>query len=248
MAKTVVFLGDSITQGQISVNYIALLGERFPTNQFRLINFGINNDLTYNLTRRLWLAIARRPDVVIILIGTNDIIASLSPVKAISYIFLKRLFTWPTMSGTYANLEKMLHRIKAETTAHIGLASVPVLGEDFSSTPMRRVREYNKNLQALARQERVTYLPVYERQREYLVSKDEASRQAYTGSVVPTIELAFRLFLTGRHFDRYSREMGYTLLTDGVHMNTIGATIIADVIAEFLESLPVEEEQTERER
>ncbi len=247
MAKTVVFLGDSITQGQISANYVALLGERFPSNQYRLINFGINNDLTYNLIRRLWLAIARRPDVVIILIGTNDVIASLSPVKAISYIFLKRLFTWPTMSGAYGNLEKMLHRIKAETTAHIGLASVPVLGEDFSSVPMRRAREYNKNVHALARQEGVTYLPVFERQRDYLISSDEAARQAYTGSVVPTLELAFRLFLTGAHFDSYSREMGYTLLTDGVHMNTVGAHLIADVFAEFLHGVEAEDERAEPE-
>jgi len=193
----------------------------------------------------LWLAIARRPDVVIILIGTNDVIASLSPVKAIGYIFLKRLFTWPTLSGAYGNLEKMLHRIKGETTAHIAVASVPVLGEDFSSVPMHRVREYNKNVQALARLEAVTYLPIFERQRDYLITNDAQARQAYTGSVVPTLELAFRLFFTGAHFDTYSREMGYTLLTDGVHMNTLGAQIIADSIAEFLESLPTGEAPAE---
>ena len=145
----------------------------------------------------------------------------------------------------YRNLEKMLHRIKAGTTAQIALASIPVLGEDFSSKPMRRVREYNKNLQAIARMEGVTYLPVFERQRDYLVSKDEAARLAYSGSVMPTLQLAWRIFLTGSSFDSYSREMGYTLLTDGVHMNTTGAQLIADVIYEFLEGVLEEDKQLE---
>ncbi len=247
MAKTVVFLGDSITQGQISVNYVSMLAGRFPSSQYRLINFGINNDLTYNLLRRLWLVIARRPDVVIILIGTNDVIASLSPVKALGYIFLKRLFTWPTLSGAYSNLGKMIRRLKEGTNARIALASIPVLGEDFSSRPMRRVREYNKNIQAIARMENIAYLPVFERQRDYLISKDEAARQAYSGSVMPTLQLAFKLFLTGASFDSYSQEMGYTLLTDGVHMNTIGAALIAEVIGEYLESMLAEDQQVEGE-
>lgn len=245
MAKTVIFLGDSITQGQISANYVNLLAERFPSSQYRLINFGINNDLTYNLLRRLWLAIARRPDVVIILIGTNDVIASLSPVKAVGYIFLKRLFTWPTLSGAYSNLGKIIRRLKDGTTARIALASIPVLGEDFSSRPMRRVGEYNKNIQAIARMENIAYLPVFERQRDYLISKDGIARQAYSGSVMPTVQLALKLFLTGASFDSYSREMGYTLLTDGVHMNTTGAALIAEVISEYLEAMLAEDQQVE---
>lgn len=247
MAKSVVFLGDSITHGQISANYVSMLAERFPPSQFRLINFGINNDLTYNLLRRLWLVIARRPDVVVILIGTNDVIASLSPVKAFGYVFLKPLFTWPTLSGAYSNLVKMIRRLKDGTNARIAIASIPVLGEDFSSKPMRRVREYNKNVQAIARMENITYLPVFERQRDYLIAKDEAARQAYTGSVMPTVQLAVKLFLTGASFDSYSREMGYTLLTDGVHMNTTGAALIADVIGEYFETILAEDQQAEAE-
>lgn len=247
MAKSVVFLGDSITQGQISANYVSLLGERFPSSQYRLINYGINNDTTYNLLRRLWLAVARRPDVVIIMIGTNDVIASLSPVKAAGYVFLKRLLTWPTLSGAYSNLGKIIRRIKDGTTARIALASIPVLGEDFSSRPMRRVVEYNKNLQVIARMESIAYLPVFERQREYLISRDEAARQAYSGSVLPTAQLALKLFFTGASFDSYSREMGYTLLTDGVHMNTTGAALIADVIGEYLECMLAEDQQAETE-
>lgn len=245
MAKNVVFLGDSITQGQISANYVSLLAERFSPGQFRLINYGINNDTTYNLKRRLWLAIARRPDVAIILIGTNDVIASLSPVKAFSYLFLKSLWTWPTLSAAYRNLDAMVDRLKEGTTARIALASIPVLGENFSSKPMKRVCAYNKNVQAIARMEGVTYLPVFERQRDYLVSKDEAARQAYSGSVLPTLQLAWHLFRTGSSFDSYSQEMGYTLLTDGVHMNTTGAQLIADVIAEYLESILAEEGEAE---
>jgi lysophospholipase L1-like esterase len=245
MAKTVVFLGDSITQGQISANYVNMLAGRFPSSQYRLINYGINNDTTYNLLRRLWLAVARRPDVVIILIGTNDVIASLSPVKAAGYFFLKRLFTWPTLSGAYSNLMKIIRRLKDGTTARIALASIPVLGEDFSSRPMRKVQEYNKNIKAIARMENIAYLPVFERQRDYLISRDGAARQAYTGSVLPTAQLAIKLFFTGASFDSYSREMGYTLLTDGVHMNTIGATLIVEVISDFLECMLAEDQQVE---
>src|SRR5512146_3284028 len=75
--RTVVCLGDSITRGQISASFIDQLEQRLAGQGLRFINSGVNGDLAYNVLRRLDDVIEIKPDVVILMIGTNDIVATL---------------------------------------------------------------------------------------------------------------------------------------------------------------------------
>ena len=68
----VVCLGDSITHGTISSNYVESLASRFDAEKYDFVNAGINGDLAYNALERLDEVIECKPDVVTILIGTND--------------------------------------------------------------------------------------------------------------------------------------------------------------------------------
>ena len=67
----VVCLGDSNTQGQFSANYVKRLQDRWPGTRF--INAGVNGQLAYNITQRLDEVVAQQPDVVTLLVGTNDV-------------------------------------------------------------------------------------------------------------------------------------------------------------------------------
>jgi lysophospholipase L1-like esterase len=71
-------LGDSLTRAQFSVDYLDLLGRRRPPGDVQLARFGANGDFAYNLLQRLDTVVTNPPDVITVLIGTNDARASLA--------------------------------------------------------------------------------------------------------------------------------------------------------------------------
>ena len=84
-AKTVVCFGASLTAGTVSFNYLDLLAARPSLAGFRFINHGVNGDLAWNGLERLDRVIAERPDFVTILIGTNDVNATMGERNLLRY-------------------------------------------------------------------------------------------------------------------------------------------------------------------
>lgn len=73
--KRVVFFGDSITQGGVSKNgYISVLKKQVDSNRFELIGAGIGGNKVYDLYLRLEDdVLAKKPDLVFIYVGINDV-------------------------------------------------------------------------------------------------------------------------------------------------------------------------------
>ena len=84
--KTVVCVGNSITHGQVSYNYVNILSERLSVDGYQFVNAGINGNLAYNVVNRLDKIIGCDPDYVTVLIGTNDANASLSEKNRARYM------------------------------------------------------------------------------------------------------------------------------------------------------------------
>jgi hypothetical protein len=51
--KKIVFIGDSITHGTMSVNFIDIIKEQLGEENYQYINAGINGNLTYHVLLRL---------------------------------------------------------------------------------------------------------------------------------------------------------------------------------------------------
>jgi lysophospholipase L1-like esterase len=234
MKHTVVCFGDSITRGMISANYVRLLDQRLGNSGYHFINAGVNNDYSYNLLRRVRWVLAFKPQVVTILIGTNDVSATLNPLKSLLSRVSKMLPYRPGIERYQANLVKVVQHLKSKTSARIGLASIPLLGENLDSVPNQTIRGYNERVREIARREQVGYIPVFERQEEYIRSNGNASRREYHGELRLTAELAARRIFLRESYDSFSRRKGFSLLTDGVHMNNRGAEIIAQEMEKFI--------------
>ena len=73
----VALFGDSITEGLMSSNSVEVLAERMERVGYRFLNAGIGGDTAYNLLNRLRPVVESQPDSVVILVGTNDLQASL---------------------------------------------------------------------------------------------------------------------------------------------------------------------------
>ena len=78
-SETVACLGSSTTASKGTYNWIDELAKRPQNSRFRLVNFGVGGDLSVNIAKRLDPVVRVAPDRVIVLIGTNDILATVFP-------------------------------------------------------------------------------------------------------------------------------------------------------------------------
>lgn len=232
--QTVVCFGDSITRGQVSANYVAMLEESLDHAEYIFVNSGVNNDFSYNLLQRVDQIISLNPQIVVILIGTNDVIATLDTVGLEVGLLIKGLPHPPGLEWFRGNVIETIQRLKAETKSQIGLASIPILGEDLDSLPIQRVKSYNEVLKEIAGKEQVGYIPVFEHQLEAINAAQPGKGRAFQGELQLSVELLASRFLRKESYETISQREGFTLLTDGVHMNTQGAQLIAHEIEAFI--------------
>lgn len=73
--KRIIFFGDSITQAGVSpTGYISKIGETLKAPNYELIGAGIGGNKVYDLFLRLENdVLMKRPDVVVIYVGINDV-------------------------------------------------------------------------------------------------------------------------------------------------------------------------------
>jgi lysophospholipase L1-like esterase len=232
--KTVVCFGASLTAGTVSFNYLHLLSARPALADFHFINHGVDGDLAWNGLQRLERVIAERPDFVTILIGTNDVNATMSERNRLRYLAFNHLPTEPSLAWYEANLETIVQRLKQETHARLAILSLAVIGEDLEHEANRKIELYNEAIRRVAKQEEIAYLPLHETMVAYL-REHEGDRAQLPPRLeyrdgLHNIGTATALHASGLSWDEVSHRNGLLVLTDTLHLNSVGAWMIADLI------------------
>ena len=227
----VVCLGASIVRGRASVDFVQMLRERIPHRTF--VNAGVNGNVAWEVLQRVDDVIACGPREVVILVGTNDVQATLNPAAGDSARRSKGLPETPTVRWYEECLTQVVGQLHG-AGADVALCSLPPLGQDLEDAANARVREFNAAIARVAEAQGATYLPVYERLAALLASQDSDAGPAWTGSWEPGVRSLAEHFLLGRSFDEIAARAGFVLSPDGVHLDTTGAGIVADLAAEFL--------------
>ena len=112
--KIVVCVGNSITHGRVSYNYVNILSERLSDHGYHFTNAGINGNLAYNVVKRLDKIIECDPDYVTVLIGTNDANASLIKKNSVRYIKDMALPEKPNAEFFRKNVKELISQLKNE--------------------------------------------------------------------------------------------------------------------------------------
>jgi acyl-CoA thioesterase-1 len=139
----IVAFGDSLTAGyglSSDESYPALLQERLieANYHYKVINAGVSGDTTAGGLRRLDWVLKSRPTIVILELGGNDGLRG------------------HPLDDTYANLEKIIQRLKAEGVAILlaGMKIPPNYGEAYTS-------EFSMMYEKLAKKYDVTLMPFF---------------------------------------------------------------------------------------
>jgi lysophospholipase L1-like esterase len=241
-AETVACLGSSTTAAKGTYKWIDELAARPQNSRFRFVNFGVGGDLSFNLANRLDPVLRAAPDRVVVLIGTNDILASVfGNVRRFSRIW-KGLSEQPSATTFKRNLELITQRLQQKSGATIALSSLAPVGEALASKdPVQsRLNElvcaYSDIVAEVSRSSGSSYIPLYERFRDELDRCGIAkpfTRFSFAGFYR---DYLFREMILRRNFDQIAQQNGWQFHIDGVHLNTKGGRILTEVVQQFLDS------------
>jgi lysophospholipase L1-like esterase len=232
--KVIVFVGDSITHGRMGENYVDMLSERLDDRNFQIVNAGRNGELAWNVLQRVDEIIQCKPDIITVMIGTNDAKGGLTKKEQKSYVKRMKLPRRPDHNWFHENVLSLVETLKRNTNARIALVSIPILGEDCNHPAFIQSSEYSRTIQEIAQKTSVTYLPFNEEMIELLARHPSNSIPPYENVDFGILKSMFKRYLFGRSWDDISRNSGFELLTDHVHLNSKGAKIAADLIEEFI--------------
>ncbi|MFG3245608.1 SGNH/GDSL hydrolase family protein [Streptomyces sp. NPDC048187] len=230
MTTRIACLGDSLTRAQFSADYLEPLGRRRPTGDVRLARFGVNGDFAHNLLQRIDAVVADAPDVITVLVGTNDARASLAGYPVEQAMKRKRLPERPSAGWFQQCLGAVVARLRAETDATIGLLSIPVLGQQLDGAAAQASLAYSRMIAEIAAAEAVAYLPLHERQTEELRRADPPPVPYREVTPAAAVGVLVQRAVLRRGLDTISRRRGLVLTTDHVHQNSRGAALVAEVI------------------
>ena len=232
-----VCVGDSLTHGNLSAPYVPTVAAHLAPRGVEVFNAGINADLAETLLARFDDVVAARPDFVAILVGTNDVNATLSPADLRQYRRRGKLRgPEPPSAATFRqNLTALLSRLRRETTARVALLSLPPLGENLTHEANRRAEAYSAIIREVAAAEGAAYLPLRERLTAELRAHPGQPR-VHFGQTTRLIRTAvLRHYGLGQSWDRIAAAHGHHFLTDNLHLNTAAAAIVADLVAGWVE-------------
>ncbi|WP_304236519.1 GDSL-type esterase/lipase family protein [Jiulongibacter sediminis] len=225
-------LGDSNTHGNMSYDWVGQLRKELP--DLTILNGGRNADLTFTLLKRLEDNLKCNPDLVTLLIGTNDANARLNNQNEKRYRELGKITSEekPDFENFKKNYISIIDKIQTETKAKIALISLPLITEDLNHPGNSITEEYSRFIQETANQKNLDFLDFRTRQKQFLHEHSE-TRWTYKNyrlmmDFATLLRNVFRL-----DWDQISRAAGTETTPDFIHLNDTSGREIARLVSEW---------------
>lgn len=228
----VVFLGDSITHGRVSYDYVASIAKHPSLVDYQVINEGINSRLTVQILEQLDHLKQLNPDFVFLLIGTNDLKATLSEDEYKRYASLWKLKEPVSEESFLKNLTKIIQTIQRDTKAKLIVFSPPVLGEDPNSIPFQRSKRFAELTKEVVTKENAVYKSLHEALSQGLETSNIETRKPYLQSTWKMYWTILRYYSSTSTWNDLGDSNGYYYLTDAIHLNERGGKILEGLALE----------------
>ncbi|CAE7925942.1 unnamed protein product [Symbiodinium sp. KB8] len=233
----IVCLGDSITRGNLSTDWVSSLREEL--NQGLVLNAGINMQCSQNIQERIGEVIQCKPSHVTVLVGTNDLKAALSPVEGFMYQVFGQLPEVPSLESYERTLRDIKERL-IDAGANVALVSPPVLGEDHQSEANKRAAEFASVVRKVAESggKMCTYLPLFEM--TYAALPKGRLGRPYCGMnfFAWCCLLCWDMHILQRDPADIQRERNLDVTLDLVHLGPGAAKGLADMVQNFVRAHP----------
>lgn len=231
----IVCAGDSNTHGNMGYNWVNDLQKE--KTDFQVVNAGINADLAISLQRRLDEIIELEPSYITILIGTNDVNASMSDKNFKRYVDNGKVKPTDVISveGFERVLEQIVNDLKLKTKAKIALISLPLIGEDLLHEVNQTADRYSKLIFDTSKRLDVDFLDFRSLLKKNLTSSKD--QPAYENYFLLMQKSLVKYYYLRQSWDKISRNHGTELTHDLLHQNKKSATLLRSLVSDWIDSL-----------
>ncbi|SVC38410.1 uncharacterized protein METZ01_LOCUS291264 [marine metagenome] len=240
--EIVICCGDSITHGRIGYDWVSKLEDEDKSRIY--INAGINGDLAWNLYQRIEEIINCNPDIITILIGTNDAMGSQSKKLGNDYIKMKKLPQRPSIDWYQENYDLIISKLMNDTNSKIYLVTLPWIGEKEDDKIIDIVKNHNTVIEKLAKKHKLEVIPFFDKIDKIInanISQELKHQLAYKYMInykrLLRIMRAIVLhYIFGFTWNKIGNKYILRTLCDFIHLNENGGLLLKDLIQVHLNS------------
>ncbi|MBT3275037.1 MAG: SGNH/GDSL hydrolase family protein [Spirochaetales bacterium] len=230
----IVFAGDSLTLGTVSASYLDILAARPGMDSYYFINAGDNSRLAYNIVLELDEIIACKPDIVSVLIGTNDVNSLMSPESQQRFIEDWNLPQVPDAEWFRENLTQIAKSLTSLENTRVAFLSLPTVGEDPDHPAFAMGRKYSGIIREIAEEFGIVYLPLHETMEEYLKTNPGSTKHDFSKKRSLMMKNVLSRYIFKRSFDTIAEKNGFSIHADHLHLSEAGAAMVADLLEPFI--------------
>jgi lysophospholipase L1-like esterase len=227
----IAFLGASLIAGSISAPLPPRVVARLGRDDIQVLNAGVNGDLAWNVGRRAPEAVAWKPDVMFVLAGSNDVLASLTEGRARRYRRWKKLPQIPDAQFSRDSLNALFDAVR--TVPRVIVGTLPPLGEDLDGDACVRVRKFNEVIAHAARERGWIVADIY----SVIAARIGSGGRPFPSRDHLVLSAAFQRHILRRSYESIARSHGFRALSDGIHLTEGSADAAADVIASAIRQI-----------
>ena len=234
--RVIACIGDSLTHGNIGDCWVESLRQEFPKDIF--LNEGINGDVVWQVHQRIEPILKCKPDIAIIMIGSNDAMASFNKNSGERY---KRNNSLPEVP-TFENYQKLLSKLIDHLSAipKIVLCTLPPIGEHQDSSINQHINKFNDCIKLTALEKNISLLPVSDSLWDELDKRLYPLRSDYDPNTLPILRRIYggviHHYIFKKSWDKVAESKGQWLLFDQIHLGERAAKIIYKLTKNYISS------------
>ncbi|WP_368652820.1 SGNH/GDSL hydrolase family protein [Ornithinibacillus sp. 4-3] len=216
-------IGDSLTEGRPGVSFVNILKDKYPS--FTLENLGKPGESVKSLHTRL----TKTPldtdyDLSFLWIGVNDVYSKLLKVQA-----------QPIVSGHEEFQEYFTNVLELVITSskRVVAVSPAIVGEKIENTSNKELKELALIIQFITNKyPDVSFLNMHSVFEKGLAKLDCSD---YISTSVMGVMKDVLFYRNPVRIDKLSKKRGLHLTLDGIHLNSKGASLVADEYAALID-------------
>ena len=232
--KIVACIGDSLTHGNVGQSWVDYLRLEFKDTIF--LNEGINANTSWQVLQRLEPILECKPDLIILMIGTNDVLGSFDVNSGLRYKRNNKLPEVPTFDKYKEYLPKIIERLSV--SSKVAICTLPPIGEKKESKVNQHVNQFNDFIKIVAKQKNIHLLQVSDSLWSDIDSRAYPTEIDYNPKSIPLLRRIFggifHHYLFKKSWNDIAESKGQWILFDQIHLNERGANIVFNLVKSFI--------------
>ncbi len=234
--KVVVCLGDSLTHGNVSYDYVHALAGRLEPSGYTVLNAGLNGDLAWNVLERMDVVLKGAPSFVVLLVGTNDARACESEWAAGGYVKRKKLPQIPDAAFFEDHYDAILEALAASEKTQAILVTLPPLGERLGEPIDVQVEQFNGFIRGQAEKRGLLCVDLNASLLNLIREVENPEAPAYDARVSERWvgRSVFLHYVLGWNWGRIAQRFGMRFSPDMIHLTEAGAAPLVEQVERVL--------------